>query len=110
MALTAERDRLAGQLAAVRARQLPADVCGATDGMGRDDGVFVVCTLPPHSVELLPEGHPMHRRFHQDWRDGRLWAEWSSVTDDDVGRLWPDGHIGRRSALAAAPEEEPANG
>jgi hypothetical protein len=81
------------QSARLRARQLPPDVCGATD-----QGSRVVCTLKPHSVELLPRGHPMHRRFHQDWRGGLLWAEWSSVTDDDdEGRLWPDGHIGRRA-------------
>jgi hypothetical protein len=81
------------EAATARARQLPNDVCGATD----QDGA-VVCMLPPHSVELLPEGDANHHRWHQDWRGGSLWAEWSSVTDDDAGRLWPDGHIGPRAA------------
>lgn len=101
--VASERDSLRAENERLQARRLPPNVCGATDQGGLD-----VCTLPPHSVELLPAKHPMHRRFHQDWRDGRLWAEWSSVTDSDEGRLWPDGHVGIRAALAAPTGQEGA--
>lgn len=46
------------------------EVCGATDGLGvwEDDPEFVYgrCNKPP--------GH--ESPWHQEWRDGVLWAEW----------------------------------
>lgn len=37
-----------------------------------------------HPTCTLPTGHP--GRFHQEWRDGELWAEWSGRLDVDPTR------------------------
>lgn len=40
--------------------------CGAADGLGVPDGPYGRCNLPA--------GHDGD--WHQEWRNGRLWAEW----------------------------------
>lgn len=42
-------------------------LCGATDGLGLDDS-------EPFGRCNLPAGHDTG--WHQEWRDGKLWAEW----------------------------------
>lgn len=52
-----------------RARDGAGRLCGAADGLGLDPDdpePFGRCSLPARH-----EG-----QWHQEWRDGRLWAEW----------------------------------
>jgi hypothetical protein len=50
----------------------PPETCGATDGLGvfpdePEDTAYGRCNLPSGHQTL---------GWHQEWRDGRLWAEW----------------------------------
>lgn len=57
-------------------------ICGATDGLGlwADEGdpdrAYGRCTLP------LGHGDNPRWAWHQEWRDGKLWAEWRGPNPD----------------------------
>jgi hypothetical protein len=66
----------------------PVEVCGAQDWYRDDDGrvgVYGTCQLPAGHTKAECEhcGGPIPgRRFHQEIRDGKVWAEWSGPSDE----------------------------
>ena len=57
------------QVAGALLKMIMEGPCGATDGLGLDPD-----DPEPSGRCNLPAGHD--RDWHQEWRDGHLWAEW----------------------------------